>query len=77
MSATRAMYRKLVGTLLLFAAFASFAAPRPAVAETDCTDSYEGCLVSAYKKSGVMRELAYVECFAKWTGCVAKEVLLA
>jgi hypothetical protein len=75
MPTIRPFARRLIGALVLVAAFGSFAAPRPVLAQTPCTDAYEDCLVEASKKKGATRELAYIECFARWVGCVGRDVM--
>lgn len=52
----------------------AFAAP----ARAECTESYMSCLREAYAiDSTVLREMKNIECFAGWTGCVGKQVILS
>jgi hypothetical protein len=75
MSTPRVLHRKLIAALLLLAAAASFASPRPALADTQCTNNYEACIASAAGKNWIMRELAYQECFWTWAGCVLRDII--
>lgn len=46
------------------------AAPAPLRAGPDCTTEYEECIAEASLKKPILREMAYIECLAEWTGCV-------
>lgn len=57
--------------MLMVAASAAMLAPNPAAA-SGCTDGYVRCLNDTYDLTGALRTLADVECFAAYSGCVAR-----
>lgn len=61
--------------ILAVAASAVTLAPVPAAA-APCTDAYMSCLNDSYQLKGVLRTMADIECFASYTGCVAREIRL-
>ena len=63
---------RLLGAAALLGAALTLqpAAPAPLQAGPDCTEQYDQCITEASRKRPVIREMAYVECLAEWTGCV-------
>lgn len=72
MSGTSRHLTRLVGAAALLGAALSLqpAAPAPLEADPNCTEQYDQCITEASAKRPIIREMAYVECLAEWTGCV-------
>ena len=67
--------KKVIVVLTLAAATVAFS-PRPVAAqEADCTREYMACLNDSYDLDGWLQKLADLECFAEYTGCVAKSII--
>lgn len=59
--------------LILIAALAAGAvtlAPQP-VAAAPCTDGYMACLNDSWEYEGILQTMSDVECFGRYTKCVA------
>jgi hypothetical protein len=65
---------KLIATLAVVAT-AAMAVPQP-LAAADCTREYMQCLNDSWDLDGVYRYLADIECYSKYVGCVAKNVVM-
>lgn len=52
-------------------------APQPVAADAECTRQYNQCLNDSWDLEGWSQTMADIECFAEYTGCVAKKVTLA
>jgi hypothetical protein len=61
--------------MLTVIAGAALVAPSPVAAE-DCTREYMQCLNDTYDLDGWLQTLADIECFAIYTGCVARAVIV-
>ncbi len=69
--------KKLIAVLTLAVTTVALA-PRPAAAqEADCTKQYVQCLNDSYDLDGWLQRMADLECFAEYTGCVAKAIVQA
>ena len=67
--------KKVIAVLTLAVAAVAFA-PRPVAAqEVDCTRAYIACLNDSYDLSGWLQRLADLECFAEYSGCLAKSII--
>ena len=56
--------------------FFAVGAGLPSVASAaPCTDDYLKCLNDSHDTRGATRLMADVECFARYTGCVARAVM--
>jgi len=48
----------------------------PGVASAqECVDEYQRCLNDTHDTRGVIRVMADVECFAKYVGCIRRQVM--
>ena len=57
--------------------FFAVGAGLPSVASAaPCTDGYMKCLNDTHDTSGFLRAMADVECFARYTGCVARAIMI-
>lgn len=67
---------RLVGAAALLGAALALQPVAPATlhADADCTSEYDECITEASTMRSVIREMAYVECFAEWTGCVVRKL---
>lgn len=76
MSASTHRPSRLVAAAVLLGAALALqpAAPAALRAGPDCTDQYEDCITEARSKKPILREMAYVECLAEWSGCVADKL---
>lgn len=61
--------------MLTVVAGAAVVAPSP-VAASECTREYITCLNDTYDLDGWLQTLADIECFAGYTGCVARAVII-
>ena len=60
--------------LVALALFMMVAAPGTTYAQTSCVDNYLRCLNSATAYSGLLFQLAEVECGLSYTGCLASKL---
>jgi hypothetical protein len=65
---------KFALTLVVAASALTFA-PGPAAA-ADCTKQYVKCLNDTWYYTGMLKEMADLECSAEYAGCVAKKWLM-
>ena len=67
--------KQLIAVLTLAVATVALA-PRPVAAVgSDCTAGYVACLNDTYNLDGWLQKMADLECFAEYSGCVARKIM--
>ena len=67
--------KKLIAVLTLAVATVALG-PRPMAAQSaDCTTDYVSCLNDTHHLEGWLQTMADLECFAEYSGCVAKKIM--